>query len=228
MLVCPNAEGVRQRLGNMVRERLGTPALVYIFGHHVQIDLIFFGHWKNSVDDRTYAVFSLIWFERFVERLRLALPSLQVLTDHIVVAVGLNIDTGLADSAGIEVDETHGGYRVNAELQARSNIWVVSFHVHRPRFLHTELKNSRHSTLVWFTAERNFFALMLILTLILRCCIQIWSKFFPAAIAFVPLSISIFSGSALLKQNHTVYYVFHAVLLKGSLMRLVKVDVMFS
>nr|CAB3220664.1 apoptosis-inducing factor 1, mitochondrial [Phallusia mammillata] len=49
----------------------------------------------------------------------------ELLTDHIVVAVGLDIDTSLSDSAGIEVDEKHGGYRVNAELQARSNIWVA-------------------------------------------------------------------------------------------------------
>ena len=39
--------------------------------------------------------------------------------------MGLNIDTSLADSAEIEVDEKFGGYRVNSELQARSNIWVV-------------------------------------------------------------------------------------------------------
>ena len=44
----------------------------------------------------------------------------------MVIAVGLDIDTSLAESAGIEVDEKYGGYKVNAELQARSNIWVVS------------------------------------------------------------------------------------------------------
>lgn len=31
----------------------------------------------------------------------------------------------LAKSAGLEVDSDFGGYRVNSELQARSNIWVV-------------------------------------------------------------------------------------------------------
>ncbi|XP_039264557.2 apoptosis-inducing factor 1, mitochondrial-like [Styela clava] len=49
----------------------------------------------------------------------------EITTDHVVVAVGLDIDTSLAESAGIEVDEVHGGYRVNAELQARNNIWVA-------------------------------------------------------------------------------------------------------
>lgn len=46
-------------------------------------------------------------------------------TDHIVAAVGLEPNVDLAKSAGLEVDSDFGGYRVNAELQARSNIWVV-------------------------------------------------------------------------------------------------------
>lgn len=47
-------------------------------------------------------------------------------TDHIVTAVGLEPNVDLANSGGLEVDSDFGGYRVNAELQARSNIWVVS------------------------------------------------------------------------------------------------------
>lgn len=50
----------------------------------------------------------------------------QVETDHIVAAVGLEPSVELAKSAGLEVDSDFGGFRVNAELQARSNIWVVS------------------------------------------------------------------------------------------------------
>ncbi|XP_073696511.1 apoptosis-inducing factor 1, mitochondrial isoform X1 [Garra rufa] len=46
-------------------------------------------------------------------------------TDHIVAAVGLEPSVELAKSAGLEVDSDFGGYRVNAELQARSNIWVA-------------------------------------------------------------------------------------------------------
>lgn len=53
--------------------------------------------------------------------------ALQVRTDHIVAAVGLEPNVDLAKSAGLEVDPDFGGYRVNAELQARSNIWVVRF-----------------------------------------------------------------------------------------------------
>ena len=52
-------------------------------------------------------------------------PVLQVCTDHLVAAVGLEPSVDLAKSAGLEVDADFGGYRVNAELQARSNIWVV-------------------------------------------------------------------------------------------------------
>lgn len=42
-----------------------------------------------------------------------------------MAAVGLEPSVELAKSAGLEVDSDFGGYRVNAELQARSNIWVV-------------------------------------------------------------------------------------------------------
>ena len=47
-------------------------------------------------------------------------------TDHVVVAVGLEPNVQLAASSGLEVDSVHGGFRVNAELEARSNLWVVS------------------------------------------------------------------------------------------------------
>ncbi|XP_043912944.1 apoptosis-inducing factor 1, mitochondrial isoform X2 [Protopterus annectens] len=48
-----------------------------------------------------------------------------VQTDHIVAAVGLEPNVELAKSSGLEVDSDFGGFRVNAELQARSNIWVA-------------------------------------------------------------------------------------------------------
>ena len=56
----------------------------------------------------------------------LNLLILQIKTDHVVVAVGLDANTDLAAVSGLEVDPTFGGYRVNAELEARSNVWVVS------------------------------------------------------------------------------------------------------
>ncbi|KAK7805911.1 hypothetical protein U0070_007348 [Myodes glareolus] len=49
----------------------------------------------------------------------------KVETDHIVTAVGLEPNVELAKTGGLEIDSDFGGFRVNAELQARSNIWVL-------------------------------------------------------------------------------------------------------
>ncbi|XP_065345633.1 apoptosis-inducing factor 1, mitochondrial [Cloeon dipterum] len=46
-------------------------------------------------------------------------------TDHAVVAVGLEPNTQLANTSGLEVHEELGGFLVNAELEARSNLWVA-------------------------------------------------------------------------------------------------------
>jgi len=45
--------------------------------------------------------------------------------DHVVSAVGIDPNVELARSSGLEVDESLGGFVVNAELQARGNIWVA-------------------------------------------------------------------------------------------------------
>ena len=50
----------------------------------------------------------------------------QLSVDHVVCAVGLQPNIELATSSGLEVDKTLGGFLVNAELEARSNVWVVS------------------------------------------------------------------------------------------------------
>jgi len=49
----------------------------------------------------------------------------KLLIDHILVAVGLQPSTDLGDSAGLEVHKEMGGYVVNAELEARSNLFVA-------------------------------------------------------------------------------------------------------
>merc|ERR1712150_102076 len=46
-------------------------------------------------------------------------------TDHIVVAVGIEPETNLAEKSGLEIDNTLGGFKVNEELEAKSNIWVA-------------------------------------------------------------------------------------------------------
>lgn len=48
-----------------------------------------------------------------------------ITADHVVVAVGIEPNTELAKSAGLEIDSDQGGFLVNAELQARHNIWVA-------------------------------------------------------------------------------------------------------
>ena len=48
-----------------------------------------------------------------------------ITADHVVIAVGIEANTDLAKSAGLEVDPGQGGFLVNAELQARHNIWVA-------------------------------------------------------------------------------------------------------
>lgn len=49
----------------------------------------------------------------------------QIVTDHVVCAVGIETETRLANESGLEVDNTLGGYLVNAELEARTNLWVA-------------------------------------------------------------------------------------------------------
>lgn len=45
----------------------------------------------------------------------------------MVVAVGLQPNTELSKSARLEVDQTLGGFRVNSELQACTDVWAVSY-----------------------------------------------------------------------------------------------------
>ncbi|KAG0297614.1 Apoptosis-inducing factor 1, mitochondrial, partial [Dissophora globulifera] len=56
----------------------------------------------------------------------------KVIADHIIVAVGIEANVELAQKAGLELDETRGGVVVNAELQARRNVYcagdMTSFH----------------------------------------------------------------------------------------------------
>merc|ERR1712060_489426 len=49
----------------------------------------------------------------------------KVKTDHLVVAVGVEPDLQLARSSNLEIDPLHGGFKVNAELEARQNLYVA-------------------------------------------------------------------------------------------------------
>ena len=45
--------------------------------------------------------------------------------DQIIVAVGVEANTELAEPSELEVNPDIGGFLVNAELEARSNLWVA-------------------------------------------------------------------------------------------------------
>ena len=49
----------------------------------------------------------------------------EIKTDHAVVAVGIQPDHQLALDSSLEIDDKLGGFRVNAELEARTNLWVA-------------------------------------------------------------------------------------------------------
>lgn len=46
--------------------------------------------------------------------------------DKVVVAVGVEPNTSIAKSSGLEVDNVIGGFLVNSEMEARSNLYIVS------------------------------------------------------------------------------------------------------
>ena len=48
----------------------------------------------------------------------------QIDADHVLLAVGIEPNTQLAKKAGLEVDPVRGGILVNAELEARRNVYV--------------------------------------------------------------------------------------------------------
>ena len=80
------------------------------------------------------------------------------MADHVVVAVGLVPNTLLSKSSMLEVDPLLGGYRVNSELQACSDVWVVSgMNLLIDQFCVTETPS--HCTYMYFMASRLLFLL---------------------------------------------------------------------
>ena len=55
-----------------------------------------------------------------------------LVVDHVVVAAGISPNVELAKKSDLEIDPVHGGILVNAELEARTNVFaagdVSSFH----------------------------------------------------------------------------------------------------
>ena len=54
------------------------------------------------------------------------LVILQLLVDHVVVAVGLEPSTDLAQSAGLKLDPLTGGIHTDAGMKVCDGIWAVS------------------------------------------------------------------------------------------------------
>ena len=50
----------------------------------------------------------------------------ELMVDHVIVAVGSEPNISLAEASDLEVDKNLGGYVVNAELEARRHVYVVS------------------------------------------------------------------------------------------------------
>lgn len=46
--------------------------------------------------------------------------------DHVIVAVGVQPNTELAKTSDLEIDEELGGFLVNTEMEARTDLYVVS------------------------------------------------------------------------------------------------------
>lgn len=50
----------------------------------------------------------------------------KITVDQVIVSVGVEPNTELAEQSDLEVDAELGGFLVNTELQARSNLFAVS------------------------------------------------------------------------------------------------------
>ena len=49
----------------------------------------------------------------------------KVPADHVVLAVGVDIDTSIAKKSGLEYDPHRGGFIVNSELESRRDVYVA-------------------------------------------------------------------------------------------------------
>ncbi|KAI8331781.1 apoptosis-inducing factor, mitochondrion-associated, C-term-domain-containing protein [Chlamydoabsidia padenii] len=88
---------------------------------------------KLGVDVKTNSVIDSLETSddnKVVMKMDAGLKSLKV--DHVVVAIGIEPRVALARDAGLEIDEQRAGVMVNAELEARKDVYVagdmVSFH----------------------------------------------------------------------------------------------------
>lgn len=77
--------------------------------------------------------------------------------DHIVAAVGLEIDAEFADRSGLEWDEKRGGMVVNSELQAKKNVWIAgdATSFHDPKLGRRRVEHHDHAVVTGRLAGAN-------------------------------------------------------------------------
>ena len=60
------------------------------------------------------------------KKIELHLSNSEIVSvDHVIVAVGAEANTEIASTSGLEIDDKYGGFLVNAEMEARKNLWIA-------------------------------------------------------------------------------------------------------
>lgn len=81
--------------------------MLYVFVSHKNFRI------KNPNNTTNISFFSLFLLHEKID------------ADEVIVAVGVEPNTDLAKVSHLETDPEIGGFLVNAELEARSNLWVA-------------------------------------------------------------------------------------------------------
>lgn len=77
--------------------------------------------------------------------------------DHVVAAVGLEIDQDFATKSGLEWDDKRGGMVVNSELQAKANVWIAgdATSFHDPKLGRRRVEHHDHAVVTGRLAGTN-------------------------------------------------------------------------
>ncbi|KAI8069548.1 apoptosis-inducing factor, mitochondrion-associated, C-term-domain-containing protein [Gongronella butleri] len=118
---------------------------------------------KLGVDVKTNSVIDSLQLKDDKVSVSLNAGAQELQVDHVVVAIGIEPRVDLARDAGLEIDEQRAGVMVNAELEARKDVYVagdmVSFHdiqLGRRRIEHHDhaVLSGRHAGLNMVEAAR--------------------------------------------------------------------------
>merc|ERR1712178_399356 len=77
--------------------------------------------------------------------------------DHVVAAVGLEIDEKFAEKSGLEWDDKRGGMVVHGELQAKKNVWIAgdATSFHDPKLGRRRVEHHDHAVVTGRLAGSN-------------------------------------------------------------------------